>query len=285
MTRLNLLAACGLALATLAACSDSPTGGGRDARVQVRFGVAGAAASQALLQTSGTEQLVITGANGTLAISDIRLVVAEFELDGDDDVNRCGASTSSASFSRGDDDDGSDDRGRGGDDDGSDDCDDFNAGPMFVDLPLTGGPVAVASGDIPAGVYRRVEFEAEDLDDDEQNPAEAARIAALRTQILAQFPDWPRKASMLVVGTFTPTGGQPVAFRRFIEAEIEIRLALNPPLTVGAGGAGSLDVTLDPTSIFRSGANVLNLTQPVGEIEIRNRVGGGWSGRGRGSDD
>lgn len=255
MFRPNVFAALALAALT-AACSDSsPTGQGNDARVQVRFGVAGARASQALLQTNGTDQLVITGANGTLNISDIRLVVAEFELDGDDDVNQCTG----------------------------DDCEDFNAGPMFVDLPLSGGPVTVASGDIPPGVYREVEFEAEDLDDDEEDPAEAQRIAELRQQILAQFPDWPRDASMLVTGSFTPTGGQPVQFRTFIEAEIEIELDLNPPLTVGEGSAGSLDITLDPAVIFKSGNNVINLSQPVGEIEIENRVGGGFSGRG--SDD
>jgi hypothetical protein len=291
MFRTKAFAACTLALA-LAACSDSPTGQGNDARVQVRFGVAGSQASQALLQTSGTDQLVITGANGTLTITDIRLVVAEFELDGDDDVNPCAASATILASHGSDDGPGDDNGGNGGDDNGggdddgpNDDCEDFNAGPLFVDLPLAGGPITVASGDIPAGVYREVEFEAEDLDDDEEDPAEAQRIAALRQQILAQFPDWPRDASMLVTGTFTPTGGQPVQFRTFIEAEIEIELALNPPLTVGEGATGSLDITLDPAVIFKSGGNVLDLSQPVGEIEIENRVGGGFSGRGHGSDD
>jgi hypothetical protein len=255
-------AACGIALAALAACSDaSPTGGGSDARVQVRFGVAGGAAQSSLarFQTSGTDGLTLTGANGTLAISDIRLVVAEFELDGDDDVNRCGASG------------------------GVDDCEDFNAGPMLVDLPLTGSTVAVGSGDVPPGVYDEVEFEVEDLDDDEEDPAEAQRIAALRQQILAQFPDWPRDASMLVVGTFTPTGGAARPFRVFIEAEIEIELDLNPVLTVGEGGAGNLDVTLDPAALFRNGANVLDLSSAGSRLELELEIENGF--RGRGSDD
>lgn len=257
------IAACGIVLAAaLAGCSDSPTGGaGSDARVQLRFGVAGgqALASGARLQTSGTDALVLTGGNGTLSISDIRLVVAEFELDGDDDVNRCQAAG------------------------GADDCEDFNAGPLFVDLPLAGGPVAVASGDVPPGVYDEVEFEAEDLDDDEEDPAEAARIAALRQQILSQFPDWPRDASMLVVGTFTPTSGAARPFRVFIEAEIEIELALNPPLTVGEGGTGSLDITLDPATIFRNGANVLDLSSAGSRLELEVEIENGF--RGRGSDD
>jgi hypothetical protein len=258
----RIFAACGIAVAALAACSDaSPTGGGSDARVQVRFGLAGAQAQASLVrfQTGGTEGLTLTGANGTLAISDIRLVAAEFELDGDDDVNRCG--------------------GNGGDDD----CEDFNAGPMFVDLPLTGGTTPVGSGDVPAGVYDEVEFEVEDLDDDEEDAAEAQRIAALRQQILAQFPDWPRDASMLVTGSFTPTGGAARPFRVFIEAEIEIELDLNPALTVGEGQTGSLDVTLDPAVIFRNGANVLDLSSAGSRFELEVEIENGF--RGRGSDD
>jgi hypothetical protein len=258
MFRHRAFAVCGLA-AALAACSDSPTGQGSDARVQVRFGVQGGQSSQALLQTSGSDQLVVTGANGTLTIIDIRLVVAEFELDGDDDVNRCGQNG------------------------GVDDCEDFNAGPMFVDLPLTGGPIAVGSGDVTAGVYDEVEFEVEDLDDDEEDPAEAQRIAALRQQILAQFPEWPRDASMLVVGSFTPAGGAARPFRAFVEAEIEIELGLNPPLTVGEGSTGSLDVTLDPQTIFKNGSNVLDLSSAGGRFELEVEIENGF--RGRGSDD
>jgi hypothetical protein len=279
------IAACALSFAALAACSDSPMGGGSDARVEVRFGLAGGQALQsaASFQTGGTDRLVLTGANGTLAIDDIRLVVAEFELDGDDDVNRCGASSSllaSNSGSGSDDDD--DDDSRSGDD-SSDDCEDFNAGPLFVDLPLTGGTVAVGAGDVPAGLYDEVEFEVEDLDDDEENPAEAQRIAQLRQQILAQFPDWPRDASMLVVGTFTPTGGAARPFRVFIEAEIEIELDLAPPLSVGEGQTGSLDVTLDPAALFRNGANVLDLSTAGSRFELEVEIENGF--RGRGSDD
>ena len=281
-----ILASC-IAFAALAACSDTPTGGGSDARVQVRFGVVGGQAqrSAASLQTGGAARLVLTGANGTLAVDDIRLVVAEFELDGDDDVNRCGASASVLASSSGSGSGGADDGEDGGrsGDDSSDDCEDFDAGPMFVDLPLTGGTVAVGAGDVPAGRYDEVEFEVEDLDDDEQNPAEAQRIAQLRQQILAQFPDWPRDASMLVVGTFTPTGGAARPFRVFIEAEIQIELDLNPPLSVGAGQTGSLDVTLDPATLFRNGANVLDLSTAGSRLELRMR--NGFHGRGRGSDD
>lgn len=249
------------ALLALAAC-DNPAVGGGDGRVQLRFGMAGSQAlsSEASFQTGGTGQMVITGTNGTLRIDDLRMVVAEFELKGDDDVNTCGQQAGA-----------------------DDDCEDFNAGPLFIDVPLTGGPVATGSGDVPPGVYEEVEFEVEDLDDDEEDPAERARIEQLRQQILQQFPDWPRDASLLVVGSFTPTGGQPVSFRAFIEAEIEIETELNPRLTVAEGESRSVDVLLDPATLFRSGSNVLNLAQSTGRIELEQRIRTGF--RGRGSDD
>lgn len=257
-------AACGIAFAALsAACGDSPTGRGDDGRVRLRFGVEGSqalASSSARLQAGGTDGLTLTGSNGTLRIDDIRLVVAEFELDGDDDVNRCDDGTPA-----------------------TDDCEDFDVGPMFIDLPLSAGPASVATGDIPPGVYDELEFEVEDLDDDEENPTERARIEALRQQILAAFPDWPRDASMLVVGSFTPVGGAARPFRVFVEAEIEIETQLAPPLTVGQGESRSVDVTLDPAVLFRNGANVLDLSSSSGRLELEFEVENGF--RGRGSDD
>jgi hypothetical protein len=259
------LAAAG-ALLALSACSDNPAGSAAgDGSVQLRFGVAGgrALSSIARPQTGGTDALTVTGANGTLRIDDLRMVVAEFELAGDDDVNTCGQAPGAV-----------------------DGCDDFDAGPMFIDLPLTGGSVPVGSGDVPPGTYEEVEFEVEDLDDDEENAAERARIEQLWQQIRGQFPDWPRDASLLVVGTFTPTGGAPQTFRAFIEAEIEIETELTPRLVVGQGESRSVDVLLDPAVIFRSGGTVLNLAQASGRDELEIRIENGFRGRsGSGGDD
>ncbi len=256
-----------LAPLALAACGDSVTGGsggGGDAKpVAIRFGVsAGAATNAAPLGPSRQEgqgdQLVVTGANGTLTITDIRMIVAEFEVDGDDDVNACQQNG------------------------GGDDCEDFQAGPLFIDLPLTGSTVPVSTGEIPPGTYDEVEFEVEDLDDDEENAAERQRIEALLAQVRAQFADWPRDASMLVTGTFTPTGGQPRAFRVFIEAEIEVEVDLNPPLVITESSTSrDVSILLDPAAIFRSGNNVLDLSQSNGRLlEIEIEIENGFSGRG-----
>ena len=249
-----------LAALALSACGDSPSGpGGGEGRVALGFGVSGGAVASLSpagpAAQTGAGTLTVAGANGTLSITDIRLVVAEFEVDGDDDVNRCGTTG------------------------GGDDCEDFEAGPLFVDLPLDGDVVAVSTGDIPAGTYREVEFEVEDLEDDEEDPAERARIDALLAQIRAQFADWPRDASMLVTGTFTPAGGGAARpFRVFYEAEIEIEIPLVPPLVVTEGSADrQVEILLDVPSLFRVGGNVVDLSQVNGrllELEMRSRFHG-----------
>lgn len=58
---------------------------------------------------------------------------------------------------------------------------------------------------------------------------------SVRARVTAAVPDWPDDASVMVVGTFTPAGSEPVDFRVFIEAEIEIEMHLSPPLVVDSG--------------------------------------------------
>ena len=112
---------------------------------------------------------------------------------------------------------------------------------------------------------------------------DAARIARVRQELLAAFPDWPRDASLLVIGTFTPTGGEPQAFRVFFEAEIEIEMELNPPVVIDATSTNpSFTVRIDPALMFRnSNGTVRNLAVldfdatgqvPEFEVEIENGI-------------
>lgn len=250
-----------LPLLVLAAC-DSLTGSGTGREVAIRFGTVQPQASASGSVAPAAGQLAISGDNGVLTLDGMHVIVAEFEVKGDDDVNPCERSG------------------------GGDDCEDFDAGPLLVDLPLGGSPVTVSTGEIPAGTYREVEFEVEDLDDDEEDPAERQRIQQLFQQVRAQFTDWPRDASALVTGTFTPrTSGQlgtPRPFRVFIEAEIEVEVALDPPLVIDAGSqARSVSIELDPAALFRVGGNVIDLSQLNGRmIELELEVERGFSGRG-----
>lgn len=210
-------------------CGDS-TGVGGPQNVALNFRVTSSSALQ-LIRASGPalasgpstvagDPMTITGTNGTLTIEEIRLIVAEVELEGEDD--------------------GCDDLVPE-----VDDCADFEAPPRFIDLPLDGQPIEAFVGLIPPGTYTELEFEIEDLEDDEDDPELASAITVLRADILAEIPDWPSKASGMVVGTFDSPSSGVVRFRVFLEAEIEIELDLIPNLVVGADGSASVDLTID----------------------------------------
>jgi hypothetical protein len=200
--------------AGLAACGDA-LGPGEQGQVGIGFRVTSAA--------SLGNDLVITGTNGTLRITDISFIVNEFELGVDDDD--CESS------------------GQGNS------CEEFEAPPSFVRLPLDGDNIVAVTTMVPQGTFTELEFEVEDIDLDESDD-DAGDIAAVAAAVRAAFPNWPDEASMVVVGTFTPTGGQPVAFTTFFDAEIEIEKALVPALVVSQDNE-TVTVELDPSVWFR----------------------------------
>lgn len=235
---------CVAALPLVAACGDL-VGANGPQHVDVNFRIgsgASAALTAAAPGSTGTgiasiagPPMTVVGSNGTLTIDEIRLIVAEMKIEGDDDpCEQAG---------------------------GGDDCGEFEAPPRFLDLPLDGTPVAVFGGMIPPGTYEELEFEIEDLEDDEEDTQFAAEITALRATIEAEFPDWPRKATALVVGTFESDAGTQ-SFRVYIEAEIEIERALDPPVVISDGEPGpDLNVELRPDIWFmQADGTVLDLS-------------------------
>lgn len=217
----------GLLGITFAAACGEPTGvdGPRDVALNFRIQSSGANPVAAARSPAAAPMavvgppLVLTGTNGTLTIDEIRLIVAEAELDGEDDACE------------------SDGLG--------DDCADFEAPPRFLDLPLDGEPVEVFVGVVPPGIYDELEFEIEDLEDDEEDSQFAAEIDALMQDILAEFPDWPRKATALVAGSFESPSAGVIPFRVFLEAEIEVEIDLSPPLVVSDEGTLGSELTVD----------------------------------------
>ena len=150
----------------------------------------------------------------------------------------------------------------------SDACEKFEAPPQFMALPLDGGPQPSVSQDVPPGVYDELEFEVEDLEiDDDDDNHHSEEIQALFATIQAQFPDWPEQASMLVTGSFTPTGGSAVPFSVFFEAEIEIEIEFEPPLDLTAGETATVTVVVDPALWFtRPDGTVMDLSQFQGQL-------------------
>ena len=216
LSRTISLVAAVVASALLLGACDSTGSADQESSVQVGFatsytasGASGAAAK------SSHDSLEITGSNGTLKVTDVRLIVSEIELEGDADSAE------------------------------------FEAGPTFLDLPLDTTDVApVATSRIPPGSYDEFEFEVEDVDI-EENDDDEEELQDLGEEIRGTFPDWPEDASMVVVGTFTPDGGSPQDFTTYFEAEIEVEREMEPAFEVGGDGpARRLTVRLDPTRWF-----------------------------------
>jgi hypothetical protein len=199
------------------------------------------------------QSLTLTGSNGTLTLDEIWMIVAEFELELEDD-DACDDSI------------------------GGDSCEEFEAPPQFIQLPLDGGAEPTVSQPVPPGVYDELEFEVEDLELDEDDE-DAGEIQALFDAIRAQFDDWPEEASMLVTGSFTPTGGSAVSFRVFFEAEIEIEIEFDPPLDLTDGTDATVSVVVDPAAWFaRSDGTVMDLSQFVGQVvEFESEMDDGFS--------
>jgi len=256
----------------MAACGSDSTGTQARGTVAVRMGVS----SPSALRAGGTAALggplAVAGTNGTLSITGIQMVVAKFQLRGANDVacDRNGTGVS------------------------DDECE-FQAGPFFVDVPLNGSRLDVTTGATPAGTYTSVRFRVKnlDIDDDDDHAddddATPAQVQALFGQIRAQIPDWPQKASMLVTGTFTPTGGAPRSFRAFLRAEVRVTLPINPPLTVAEGSSGNaVSVVLDPAAFFKTGTTVIDLSQfngRLGEFKVETERGFHGEGHGGGGND
>ena len=223
----------------LSACDDL-SGSEGSAKIAIRFATASgtASVSRASLSLSGSgsaaDQLAVTGSNGTLTITDLRFILSEFELERAE--GECDRS----------------------EDDDDDACETFETPPAFIDLPLGAGAVIAAAQEVPAGRYEELKFEAEDIDFDDEDDDRGGAIRALAQNVRAAFPNWPKDASMVVVGTFAPTGGQPVPFTAFFEAEIKVEKEFDPPLVVDDANR-TVTVEVNPSAWFVSGGRVIDL--------------------------
>jgi hypothetical protein len=210
------------------------TSGGK---VEVGFSTASSSTQSTFsLAKADSDSLVLSGSNGTLQITDIRLIVDKVKLKQDTDST--GADGAEIEIER----------------------EVEVERPSFLDLPLRSSEVSpVAAGDVPEGTYNEFEFEVDDLDDDEGNAQQL--LSDIRNE--EGFPSWPEDASMVVVGSFTSTDGTSMFFTTYFEAEIEVERPLTPPLEVsGEGFSRELVVRLDPARWFeRTDGTVEDLSQ------------------------
>ena len=246
----------------LVACSDAT--GPRDgmARLSVGFtsGIAAPFAAPVdapLAQFAGVPSAApYAGSNGTLDLMEAWVIVSEFELERVESALDCDSS------------------------DTGNDCEELSIPPALVQLPLDGTVLSHLTVDIPEGQYDELELEIEDLELDDEDEDQAT-VDALWAEVRGQHADWPTQASLLLVGTFTPTGGAAVPFRTFVEAEIEIEIELNPPLD--ATGIHSFNIVVIPSEwIERGDGTVVDLSAwdyattqlvPEWEFEVENSFG------------
>lgn len=223
----------------LGACDNGPTAANDAGGVTLGFSTATTAgasvkdAAAATILSGAAGEIVLEGTNGTLTISSVHFIVDEFKLGRDETA--C------------DEVEGEDDA-----------CEKYEAGPAFVALPLDGGTVPVYTAPVPAGTYVELKFEVKDAGPDDGDSVE--EIANLVEDITtAGFTDWPANASMAVVGTFTPAGGEAIPFTAYFDAEIKVEMALDPALVI-VDENGTANVEVDPALWFLNGdGTVLDL--------------------------
>jgi hypothetical protein len=116
-------------------------------------------------------------------------------------------------------------------------CEKFQSGPSLVDLPLDGGVVTPFTSSITPDTYEELELEIDQPEDDDGS----------RARFAAAHPDWPRKATVRVTGSYDAgTGGGAQPFDVFLEIEAEIEREFATPLVVDAAtDPASINVTVE----------------------------------------
>jgi hypothetical protein len=197
-------------LFALAACSDGAGPGQPGVGLSFATRPAAAVPAPGLSASVMGADTLEDGAN-TLIITRAEIVLREIELervDGDD----CEAAVN------------------------HDDCQEFEAGPILLDLPLGPGAEQAVLVQVPVGSYDEIDFEIHQVSTGDQEDA------AFRTQ----YPHMAGK-SIRVEGNYN---GTPFVFESDLDVEQEFDLA--PPLEVTDTTATNITVRLDITQWFRA---------------------------------
>ena len=203
----------------LASCSDG-TGPSNQRGLTLSFVVQSTTAPAAAVAAATDGHLVTGSANGTLTIDQVQLVLGkiEFALSTADDCD---------------------------DDHDSANCEEVEAGPMLVDLPVGGDLVSPILANAPAGTYEELEVK-----------LQLPRNGEKRAAFLALNPTWPDGGSVHVKGSFDAgNGAGPQPFDVYLSAEARFELEFDPPLVVDpAAVAQNVTVAVDVLAWFRTAA-------------------------------
>ncbi len=211
----KLLTVLGMA-AMAAACGDG-TGLGNQRSVSLSVTTGSGAAPQ-FSRMGALDDTIVSGTD-SLIITRVQLVLREIELKRVeyDDCDSLGL----------------------GDDDG---CEEFEVGPMLLDLPLNGAIETAVTIAVDSGTYDEIEFDIHKPEDD--GGEDAAFLAANPT-----FKD----VSVRVVGTFNGTA---FVYESDLNVEQEIELA-SPLIVTGSGTATNVTLRVALDVWFRDAAGRL----------------------------
>jgi len=214
------------ALAGLVLLACSATGPRDIERLSLSF------ATQSAAITVGSDVLEITKAE--VILREVELEAAETEAcDEADDVVAASQGPGGTSQDFDHDDDAEADLEEA-------DCEEFEAGPFRLELPLN-SITTLVTVNVPAGTYEEVEFEIHKVKGND--PATAAFLAA--------NPDFVGK-SIRIEGTFN---GQPFVFES--DVEIEQELDLVPPLVVDGTAPTNITIQIDLGTWFLAAGGAL----------------------------
>lgn len=224
----------------LAACSDG-SGPGQGTQVTFSVGTRAAPGAGPLLLAPITD-----AAGNQIDLTSVKLIVrrVEFKREEDescDDDSSVPAPTS-ATVRHGD--DGEDD----GDDGDEDACESVTFGPLLVDLPLDVGATKAFTVTLDPGTYDELQVQVHKPEPGD--PRDDAFLAIPGNEGV--------DFSILAEGTYTPSGGAPVAFTYKSRLNAEHEIELVPPLVIDAASP-NFDVTLkvDTGKWFVDGSGIL----------------------------
>ena len=233
MTRTTRFLGLLVSAAAFTACDSSAPGGSG----QISFNVATQASGSAAARPATAPDSMVDGGGNVLVLSSVELVLRdiEFKRENHDSCDSLGT-----------------------DDDG---CEEFEAGPILVDLPLNGNVSHEFSVAVDSGTFDELELRIHKPEDDGDS----------RDQLfLAAHPDL-KDVSIRVTGTFN---GSAFTFVSDLNADQE--LALSPPITVSGQSDVAVTLLVDVSRWFLSGAVLVDprLALKGGPVEglVKNNI-------------
>ena len=143
------------------------------------------------------------------------------------------------------------------------DCDELEAGPVLVDLPVDGTTKVMLDALVQPGTYSRLQAELDAVTPDDDESGASAFL-----QLHQDF----QGISVKVTGVFTDANSEDHPFTFTLEADAEIEAAFQPPVTVGAG-TSNLTIDVDVASWFKDATGaVIDPTNPANAEAIGRNI-------------